>query len=593
MPFDSGVVAEIQAKVDLLAYVSQYVTLKKQGREYRGLCPFHSEKTPSFYLNAEKQVWHCHGCNAGGDLIKFVERYENVDFPIALRMLATRAGIAIKESPGAQRRRSEREAIYEANAAAQRYFADALRRDQRALEYVHRRGISNETAALFGLGLAPDGWEGLTKALEHAGIDVQLAERAGLVRQKTGYYDFFRNRLMLPIYNLTGEVMAFGGRALGDETPKYLNTPNTAAYTKGHHVYALHLARRAAVADDTLVVVEGYLDAIALHQAGFRNAVASLGTAFTPEQARELRRVAAKLYLCFDGDAAGQAATARSIDMLVEEGLAVSIVALPAGKDPDELILESGAEAFASLLAGAQRWVDFKIDLACKRIASKFASKSDIAREAMSVIVQVHDPIERDQYVKAMARRLDVSEAALRQARQQAARHPRVEPAEGAAPIRRAAAITQPMSTERDLLQLVLARPALLPAALQSVSPEDFSDPELRAVYARLAQHEHDLAHGVNPLTVFSDDPLVADLTRLALASPPLSAEDDERRLELIALRFERARLERRLSAIDEEINGLITSSRAVPEPLREEYNALAASLRGFRNDGKESRKEG
>ncbi|HEY6357994.1 MAG TPA: CHC2 zinc finger domain-containing protein, partial [Vicinamibacterales bacterium] len=253
MPFDSGVVAEIQAKVDLLAYVSQYVTLKRQGREYRGLCPFHSEKTPSFYLNAEKQVWHCHGCNAGGDLIKFVERYENVDFPIALRMLATRAGIVIQESPGAQRRRSEREAIYEANAAAQRYFADALRHDQRALEYVHHRGISNETAALFGLGFAPDGWEGLTKSLERTGIDVQLAERAGLVRQKTGYYDFFRNRLMLPIYNLTGEVMAFGGRALGDETPKYLNTPNTAAYTKGHHVYGLHLARRAAAADDTLV----------------------------------------------------------------------------------------------------------------------------------------------------------------------------------------------------------------------------------------------------------------------------------------------------------------------------------------------------
>jgi len=462
MPFDSGVVAEIQAKVDLLAYVSQYVTLKKQGREYRGLCPFHSEKTPSFYVNAEKQLWKCHGCGEGGDLIKFVERYENVDFPIAMRMLATRAGIVLQESPGAQRRRSEREAIYEANAAAQSYFADSLRRDKRALEYVHKRGITSETAAHFGLGFAPDGWEGLTKALERAGIDVQLAERAGLLRQKTGYYDFFRNRLMLPIYNLTGEVMAFGGRALGDETPKYLNTPNTAAYTKGQHVYALHLARRAAAADDTLIVVEGYLDAIALHQAGFRNAVASLGTAFTPEQARELRRVAGKLYLCFDGDAAGQAATARSIDMLVEEGLAVSIVALPSGKDPDELILESGPEAFASLLAGAQRWVDFKIDLACKRIASTFASKSDIAREAMTVILQVRDPIERDQYVKAMARRLDVSEAALRQARQQAAQHPRVAPADDGRPIRRAAAITLPMSTERDLLQLVLARPELL-----------------------------------------------------------------------------------------------------------------------------------
>ncbi|HME81693.1 MAG TPA: DNA primase [Candidatus Eremiobacteraceae bacterium] len=587
MPFDAGVVAEIQAKVDLLAYVSQYVTLKRQGREYVGLCPFHAERTPSFYLNADKQVWHCHGCDAGGDLIKFVERYENVDFPTALRMLAARAGVVLAETPGAQRRRSEREAIYEANAAAQRYFADALRRDRRALDYLHGRGVLDETAALFGLGYAPDGWEGLAKALERSGVDLQLAERAGLLRVKTGYYDFFRNRLMLPIYNLTGEVMAFGGRAMGDETPKYLNTPNTVAYTKGAHVYALHLARRAAAADDTLVVVEGYLDAIALHQAGFKNAVASLGTAFTPEQARELRRVASRLYLCFDGDAAGQAATARSIDMLVEEGLAVSIVALPAGTDPDELIIEKGPEAFAQLLSSAQRWVDFKIDLACKRIASKFTSKSDVAREAMAVIAHIRDPIERDQYVRAMARRLDVSEAAMRQTRVPA-QNPRLQ--SDGAPVRRAPAITQRISTERDVLALILSRPALLPSALEQFSADDFEDAELRSVFERLTAHARDFENGLNPLTVFADDPLVAELTRMTLASPPLPHEDDERRLALIAQRFERRRQERRLSFIDAEINRLITSDRAVPEPLREEYNALAASLRGPSGDthGKE-----
>jgi len=580
MPFDAGVVAEVQAKSDLLAYVSQYVTLKRQGREYVGLCPFHAEKTPSFYLNAEKQVWHCHGCDAGGDLIKFVERYENVDFPTALRMLAARAGVVLQETPGAQRRRSEREAIYEANAAAQRFFADSLRHDRKALDYVHQRGITDETAAIFGIGYAPEGWEGLTKALQRAGIDVPLAERAGLLRQKTGYYDFFRHRLMLPIFNLTGEVMAFGGRALGDETPKYLNTPNTAAYTKGSHVYALHLARRAAGVDDTLVVVEGYLDAIALHQAGFKNAVASLGTAFTPEQARELRRVANKLYLCFDGDAAGQAATARSIDMLVEEGLAVSIVALPGGVDPDELILEQGAEAFGLLLASAQRWVDFKIELACKRIASKFATKSDIAREAMTVINQVRDPIERDQYVKAMARRLDVSENALRQTRAQPPNQQRPRPQDGP-PIRRAPAITQPVSTERDVLQLILARPELLTEALQRISADDFEDPELRSVFERLAQHEQDLKHGVNALTIFADDAIGGQLTRMALDSPPLPHEDDERRLALIAARFERRRVERRLSFIDEEINRLFNSEGAVPERLRDESNALRVSLYG------------
>src|SRR5215469_12502438 len=589
MPFDAGVVAEVQAKSDLLAYVSQFVTLKRQGREYVGLCPFHAEKTPSFYLNAEKQVWHCHGCSAGGDLIKFVERYENVDFPTALRMLAARAGIVLQESPGAQRRRSDREAVYEANAVAQAFFADHLRRDKAALDYLHKRGLVDETAAQFGIGYAPEGWEGLTKSLERSGVDLTLAERAGLVRLKTGYYDFFRHRLMFPIYNLTGEVIAFGGRALGDETPKYLNTPNTVAYTKGSHVYGLHLARKAAAADDTLIVVEGYFDAIALHQAGFKNAVASLGTAFTPEQARELRRVANKLYLCFDGDAAGQAATARSIDMLVEEGLAVSIVALPSGTDPDQFILEHGRDAFASLLTNAQRWIDYKIELACKRISSTFSSKSDIGREAMSVIAQIRDPIERDQYIKAMARRLDVSEAALRQTRIQPFTRQAPRPADGV-PVRRAPAVTQPVSAERDVLQLVLARPELLPDAVAAISSDDFEDSELRAVFERLRAHERDLRRGVNPLTIFADDALVAELTRMALASPPLPLEDDERRLALIAQRFERRRDERRLSSIDAEINRLINSDRSVPQALRDEYNALAASLRGPAPD--QNRKE-
>ena len=580
MPFDTGAIAEVQAKVDLLAYVSQYVTLKKQGREYRGLCPFHSEKTPSFYLNADKQVWHCHGCGAGGDLIKFVERYENVDFSIALRMLAARAGIVLPESAGAQRRRSEREAIYEANAVAQRFFADALRRDKRALAYVHGREVRDETAAAFGLGYAPDAWEGLVRALERAGVEMQLAERAGLVRQKAGYYGVFRDRLMFPIYNLTGEAMAFGGRALGDDERKYLNTQNTAVYTKGSHVYGLNLARRAAAADDALIVVEGYLDAIALHQAGLRNAVASLGTAFTPEQARELRRVASRLYLCFDGDAAGQAATARSIDMLVEEGLAVRIVALPAGKDPDELIAEGGVQSIERMLAGAQPWVDFKIELACTRIASKFSSKTDVAREAMSVIARVRDPIERDQHIKAMARRLDVSEAALRQTRTAPATRV-AQPAPGETASRRAPGPAQPLSLERELLQIVLARPEFLPEATENVAADEFDDEELRGAYEQLRDHLRDVARGVNPLTIFADDPLVGELTHLSLAAPPLSAEEDERRLALVLERFARKRLERRLSSIDEEVNALITSGRAVPQPLRDEYNALAASLRG------------
>src|SRR5579864_9490952 len=258
MPFEPGVVAEVQAKVDLLAYVSQYVTLKKRGREYTGLCPFHAEKTPSFSLNADKQVWHCYGCGAGGDLIKFVQRYENVDFQTALRMLAQRAGVELRESKDAGRRRSEREAIYEANAVAASYFAAELKKSPAARDYLRSRGVALETAEKFGIGFAPDSWDGFVAAARKSGVDLELAARAGLVRarpQSDGYYDFFRNRLMLPIHNLTGEVMAFGGRSLGDEMPKYINTPSTAAYTKGQHVYALNVARRAAAAVGALLVV--------------------------------------------------------------------------------------------------------------------------------------------------------------------------------------------------------------------------------------------------------------------------------------------------------------------------------------------------
>ena len=588
MPFEPGVVAEIQAKVDLLAYVSQYVTLKKRGREYVGLCPFHAEKTPSFSLNAEKQLWHCYGCDAGGDLLKFVQRYENVDFSSALRMLATRAGVELRESVDARRRRSEREAIYEANAVAQSYFSAELKKSRGALEYLERRGIARDTAEKFGIGFAPDAWDGFVGAAGKAGIDLALAERAGLVRarpQGDGHYDLFRNRLMFPIYNLTGEVMAFGGRTLGDDTAKYINTQNTTAYTKGRHVYALNLARRAAAAEGALIVVEGYGDAIALHQAGFANAVASLGTAFTPEQARELRRVAPNLYLCFDGDAAGQAATSRSIDMLVDEGLTVEVVALPTGKDPDEYVRDEGAERFKLLLAASVAWKDFKLEIAFKPVTAKFANPSDIAREMLQVVAQERDPIVRDRYIKAISRRLDISEQALRTIDRADTRA--VKPPEGNGHRRMPAGPRAP-STERELIQLLIARPYFVERALERLSADELEDETMSVAYRRLSENSRSLTEGLNPLTLFSDDPMGGELARLALSSPPLSVEEDQQRLERLLDRFDNRRMERRLWTIDEEINGLLTQGFPVPDVLREEYNALAASLRGHKDLGKE-----
>lgn len=586
MPFDNRVVREIQARVDLLAYVSQYVTLRKRGREYVGLCPFHAEKTPSFSLNAEKGVWHCYGCDAGGDLISFVRRYENMDFTDAIRLLAARAGVEVRESEDTRRRRSEREAIYEANGIAKNYFMESLKASDEARAYVARRGLREETCQTFGIGFAPDSWDGLVSALAKARVDLQLALRAGLIstrQNERGYVDFFRRRLMLPVFNLTSEVIAFGGRALGDEQPKYLNTRNTAVYTKGQHVYGLHVARRAAAAHDALIVVEGYLDCLALHQAGFTNAVASLGTAFTVEQARELRRVANNLYLCFDGDAAGQAATARSIDMLVEEGLMVRVVQLPKGRDPDSIVLEDGRDAFGTLLEQSQGWVEFKIDIACARISGAFSRKADIAREAMAVIAKVRDPIERDQYVKTMARRLEVGEPALRAVRPlpAAIAAATVSQRVGDAAHRRGPAPVAALSVERELVALVLVKPAFIERVAPRISGEDFTHDDMARAYAALVRQRADIARGINPLTLLADDPNIADLTRMALSAPPLDAHGEEQLLERLLERFERQRLERRLWSIDAEMNRLLNNGASVPDALRDEYNSLAATLRG------------
>ena len=588
MPVEPSIIAEVQTRVDLLAYVSQYVTLKKRGREYVGLCPFHAEKTPSFSLNPVKQLWHCYGCNAGGDLIKFVQRYENVDFSTALRMLAQRAGVELQESPAARRHRSEREAIYDANAVAQSYFASSLRRHRPALDYLKERGVEDQWAEKFGIGYAPDVWDGLDGALKATGVDPVLAQRAGLLRsrpQGDGHYDFFRNRLMLPVYNLTGEVIAFGGRALGDELPKYINTPSTPAYTKGRHVYALNLARRAAAAEGALIVVEGYFDAVSLHQAGFANAVASLGTAFTPEQARELRRVASNVYLCFDGDAAGLAATARSIDMLSEEGLTVEVVALPSGTDPDAFVKANGTAAFAALLNASVPWKDFKLESAFRRTEQKFASKSDVAKEMMRIVALERDPIVRDQYVKAIARKLEISESALRKV--EAAPHPRVARPEGAA-YHRLPNGPPALSVERELVQMLVARPSFVARAAAQVGVDEFTDTALAGAYQTLVENASDLDAGLNPLTLFSDDPMSGELARLGLTLPPLPIEDDEQRLERLLERFEKRRMERRLSTVDEELNRLLLHGDPVPEALRDEYNALATSLRGYKNLGKE-----
>jgi DNA primase len=382
-----GVKREILARTDIGEYIGTVVSLRKRGNDLVGLCPFHGEKTPSFHVHPDRGFFKCFGCDAAGDVIRFVQLHDNLSFVDALRVLAKRTGVELEaEDPRAARVRSEKEAIYHANDVAARWFHRVLvelPEGEPGRAYVAKRGFPADTIATFKLGFAPDRWDGLVRELTREGVDLALAERAGLVKAgQRGHYDFYRGRLMIPTHAVTGETIAFGGRLIGEGEPKYLNTTTTPVYTKGRFLYALGAARRAAQREGAIVVVEGYLDCIALHQAGITHAVASLGTAFTSDQARELRKATSNVFVCFDGDAAGRAATAKSVDLLIAEGLDARIVALPPGEDPDSYVRANGAEGFRARLADAPNWVQFKLDLDLEALKDGFRSRAELARRA-------------------------------------------------------------------------------------------------------------------------------------------------------------------------------------------------------------------
>ncbi|HXF82822.1 MAG TPA: DNA primase, partial [bacterium] len=359
---------EIRRRVDLVDLVAGHVTLKKAGRYYKGLCPFHQEKTPSFYVDREKGLWHCYGCQRGGDVFSFVMETGNLAFGEAVEVLARRAGVAVERSPEAARQATERDRLYRALEAAAAFYQEVLAhplKGKAARAYMERRGIDAPTAQRFRLGAAPHAWDELLRALGNNGYPPALLEKAGLVQLRPsgdGYYDLFRHRLMFPIVDLQDRVVAFGGRALDDGEPKYLNSRETAVFAKGRTLYALSWAREEIRRQDEVVVVEGNMDALTCHQYGITNAVASLGTALTSDQVLAMKRLAGRAVLVYDADAAGQAAMERAMALFEEADLPVRVAVLPAG-DPDEFLRREGAEAFRRLLARALPVFEYQLAL--------------------------------------------------------------------------------------------------------------------------------------------------------------------------------------------------------------------------------------
>ena len=592
---DQPTLREILSRTDIGAFIGTHVQLRKRGNDLVGLCPFHGEKTPSFHVHPDRGFFKCFGCGAGGDVIKFVQQLENLSFPEAARVLARRAGIELEaESPAAARVRSERDQIYAANDVAAAYFHRVLRIDgvgASARAYVASRSLSPAIVESFKLGFAPPGWNGLVDELRQNGVDLAVAAKAGLLKARDtgGFYDFYRNRLMIPTYATTGEVVAFGGRALDESEPKYLNTSTTPVYTKGRGLYALNVARRAAASADALIVVEGYLDCIALHQAGFGNAVASLGTAFTPEQAAELRKYAERIFLCFDADAAGNAATGKSIDVLKAAGCSAFVVALPAGEDPDTYTRTHGAGAFQERLDAAIPGLQFTLDLRIAEILRKRLSPSRAVFEADALVRELPQP-EWDRWIVYTANALglganDVRNSVFRANAANFAPRPRFGEATPRGMVRHLAPAVEPPPMEREVLAALLEEPALVGEYAGRIPLDVFRDARYRGIYEALVTHGDALVTTGDVFAALGEDRDAVEIL-IALAKPDRSsrarfADSAARRahLDRVVESLREGRLEARRRELTARQDAAFVAGRTFPETEKDELDRLVEDL--------------
>ncbi len=419
MPIDETFLQELRSRTDITELISSYVDLgRRQGRTQKGLCPFHNEKTPSFMVYEDTSSFYCFGCGAGGDAITFLMKIENLDYIEAVKLLAQRAGLAMPEDGYDDSLLKKKKRILAANREAAKFYHNCLLEEKNkfALDYFLNRGLSPSTIKHFGLGYAPDSWDSLIKYMREKGFSASELYEADLVKKSTKngerFYDNFRNRMMTPIIDLKGNVIGFGGRVLDDSKPKYVNTADTLVYKKSNEVFALNFAKNGN--NDSLIVAEGYMDVIALHQAGFTNSVACLGTALTKEQARLIKRYANEVILSYDSDEAGQKATQRALQIFGETGIAIRVLNLSGGKDPDEIIKKYGKERFASLINGAANDIEFNI-IKCrnKYDVSTSDGKMRFLTDAAGYLSTVSSPIRRDTYVSRLSEETGVSKDAI------------------------------------------------------------------------------------------------------------------------------------------------------------------------------------
>jgi len=457
---------EIKERIDIVDFISGYVQLKKSGQNWKGVCPFHAEKTPSFMVSPSKQIYHCFGCGAGGDVISFLVNHDRISFPEALQELARKAGISLQSVRQDSRSMEKNEQIRNALRDAARFYSEKLKSSPAAAKYIAARGISNESVSTFGLGYAPSGWRNLLQLLVRSGYSEEILKEAGLVViGEKGPYDMFRERIIFPIMATNGNVIAFGGRAMDDSLPKYINSPETAVFRKSETLYGIHAAKEAIRRQEQVIVTEGYMDVIMCHQYGFSNAVAPLGTSFTSGHAAKLRKLVKNVIVVFDGDSAGIAAAKRALPLFIQNDLDARILILPDREDPDSFLRKHGREAFGGLLKKAVNMVDFVLSY------SK-GQRSSVVRELLSLIAGMPDILEAEQMLVELAGRTRISESALRDEFRKLRKGQKAGTDAPAAVKQEAGRIPE----EELLLSIAIASPEKIGKILELIDPGMFSD---------------------------------------------------------------------------------------------------------------------
>lgn len=540
---------EVRRRADIVSLIGEYVTLKKAGRNYLGLCPFHQEKTPSFSVSPEKQIFHCYGCSEGGDVFSFLMKLNQLTFPEALRQLARKTGVVIPErsqSREAKEHYTLKEQIRKVNELAADHFARNLQSPagEGARSYLRQRGIDAGAIRTFRLGYAPERWTGLLDHLRKHGISGELAEQAGLVvkreRGEAGYYDRFRGRLMIPIEDVDGRVIAFGGRLMGAGQPKYLNSPESPVYTKGNNLFGLSRTREAIREKGYAILVEGYFDLIALWNAGITPVVATLGTALTRAQVEMLRRYATRVAAVFDPDEAGKKALARSLELFLAGNVHARAVILPEGYDPDDYVRTQGREMMETLIGRALPMVDYYIEEILGGRGT-LEEDRDKLREAVAFIGRMGDAVERNLFIKKVAETLRVDQDVLKQEVQRVV-------SGGSAPAPAAVRVTPKESRALDPLELELIRmmlefPERIPLPEAAAALDCFKTDELRtlggAILAARGNGAVAAGDAASLVSALPAGPLRDRLLELLLRESPYAAEMMER---LFADQIERIR---------------------------------------------------